>query len=173
MRRPLSVAGMLVGAWLMSGVILWSLNIGTLWYVMVQAPVSLSIKLQFYLYGYQSLFRTYSTSLSLAIVVVSLLAGINTVLLLYVIRVRKQRIAVSRQSASGGLAVLLAIVGSGCVACGTSIVTPILATLGASSLTAAHRISVMMLWGSSLLLVYSIYRLGLLASGSKTTQTPR
>lgn len=167
MKRPASVVGTLAGAWLVSGVILWSLNIGTLWYVLVQAPISLDMKLRFYVYGYQSLFRTYDSGLSLGIIVVSVLAGINAVMLVRVLQSRRRAAGAGRHAASGGLAVLLAVFGSSCIACGTSLVAPVLATLGASSLTAAHRISSLMLWGSSALLAYSIYRLGLLAGADK------
>lgn len=142
---------------LMIGFILWSLNLDLLVYIIFNAPISILDKVEFFIYGYQSLFTTLDSVLSLGIIVFGILFGINLSLIVYVIRNIGYK---NIPKKSGGGAFIFAILGGGCIACGTSILAPLLASLGAVGSSALMRdLGAIFNWLGSILLVYSIFKL--------------
>ena len=139
-----------------SGLVLWSLNLELLKYIVFEAPISFLDKLDFFTYGYRSVFTTYNSAQSVGLILLSVLFGINTAIFVYVIR-RQGFKSVPKKSGIGAFG--LAIVSGGCVACGTSLVAPLLATFGATSSVFLRDLSTILNWLGSILLLYSIYKL--------------
>ena len=112
------------------GILLWSLNIDLLGYIFFEAPLNIIEKIDFIFDVYGSILTNYESFQAIVMVLFSLLFGINIAVLVYVMR-GGQKEAIKSKSSVGGLS--LAVIGGGCIACGTSIITPLLATLGATS----------------------------------------
>jgi len=89
------------------------------------------------------------------------LFGINLALLVFVLRNRGFKL-IPKKSGLGGFA--FAIIGGGCIARGTSIIAPLLATLGATSAPFVRDPGAIFNWLGSLLIAYSIYKLGAVCS---------
>lgn len=159
LHRPSFFVIFITAAFLMSGAVLWSLNLSLLRYILFEAPISAYDKLSFFTSTYQSLFASFEDAQVLSLLVFSLLFGINTALFIYVIRNMGLKAAPKK---SGGLAAILAILAGGCVACGTSLLTPILVTLGVTSSAFVRDLGPTLLWVGSLLTIYSIHKLSLM-----------
>lgn len=150
---------------MMCTTIIWSFNLNLIFYIIFQAPLGASGKLAFFSYVYPAVFRG-DGALPYLLIVVSLLFGVNAAMLAYVLQQRKSRAIDGR---SGVAASIVALLSAGCVACGTSFFSPLLATIGATSAAAVRDFGVFMLAVSAALLLYSLYRLGL-QSGSGDSQ---
>ncbi|MCA9327038.1 hypothetical protein KDA14_00755 [Candidatus Saccharibacteria bacterium] len=150
----LTVAMML----LLVSVIVWSLNYQLVTYVLLELPISVAQKIQFFAYGYQSLFTSFDILLSVSVIIISVLFGINIAVLVYAVRRRSASVG---SAGTGGVAALLGILSSGCAACGTSLLGPLLATFGATSISMVHSVGAAFNFAGSALLLYSIYKLGL------------
>lgn len=159
LKKPRYIVIMNLAILFMAGAIVWSLNLDLLRYILLEAPLSSYDKLSFFSYTYESLFTTFDSAQSLGIVVFSLLFGINASLFVYVIRRRGFK-AVPKKSS--GTAFTLAILGGGCVACGTSLIAPLLATFGATSGVLVRELGAVFMWVGSILTIYSIYKLATL-----------
>jgi len=166
--RPAYLTLAVLSGFAMIGVILWALNLNLLFYIWTESPLSFVEKISFVFQVYPNLFNQYATTLSTSYLVFGTLFGINISLLSFVLRARGRRAVKTGKSAGG---VFAAILSSGCAACGTSILTPVLTLLfGGASIALANDIGLVInLLGSGLIL-YSIYTLGptiatILASG--------
>ena len=145
----------------MAGLIIWSLNLDLLAYIFFQAPISSFEKIRFFLDGYTSIATNITNAQSSGIALFSTLFGINMALIIYVLRRRGLKV-IPKKSGSGAFA--LAILSGGCFACGTSLLAPLLATLGATSGSFVRGLGTLFNWLGSILLVYSIYKLSHIAA---------
>jgi len=161
--KPTYIVLMVISMISMAGLIIWSLNLELIAYIIFDTPLTIFEKLEFFAYGYQSLFTSYDSFLSLGIIIFSFLFGINIGMLAYVIRRQGLK---SIPKKSGGSGFMFAILGGGCVACGTSLLAPVLATVGATSVPLLRGIGAIFTWAGSVLIVYSIYQLSLLVASS-------
>lgn len=143
------------------GVILWSLNVELLGYILFEAPITFSEKISFFSYIYESIFTTYSSIQSVGLVVFAVLSGINTSLLVYVVRGKGFK-DIPKKSGTG--AMIFGVLSGGCIACGTSLLTPLLASVGATSTVLLGDIAGILIFIGSALLFYSIFRLSLIAA---------
>ncbi len=157
-KKPTNVFLVLVTAFLILSIIIWWLNIDLLRYILFEAPLATSAKFRFFAYSYEALFTSITGLLSVSILLLSLLFGVNTVVLGHAL---KQRAANAKSAQIGGFAAVLGVLSGGCAACGTSLLAPVLASLGATS-AAAQNAGIFFNFLGSALLLYSIYRLGLL-----------
>jgi len=156
---------------LASAFVLWSFNLEFLWYILFSSPLTVSDKFIFFFDIFRSLFTTYSTIQSYGIVLFSVLFGINAALLLFVLK-RRGFSYLPKKSSAGGF--LFAIIGGGCIACGTSILAPLLASLGATAATPFLRdASTLLYFIGSALILYSIYKLGLVCAYMHATGTTK
>lgn len=158
--NPLYALVAVVAAFVVCGLFIWSLNLPVLWYVITEAPLTIGKKLGFMLYGYKSVVQGGDKLFSVLAITASLLAGIQTALLVRVLRQRSS--PGKKQTAVGGSGLGLAILSSGCMACGTSLLAPVLASVGATSVSVLHIFGSGLLFVSSLMFIYAIYRLALL-----------
>lgn len=145
----------------MAGLIIWSLNLDLLAYIFYQAPINFFEKIRFFLDGYTSIATNITNAQSSGIALFSILFGINTALIIYVLRRRGLK-SIPKKSGSGAFA--LAIASGGCFACGTSLLAPFLATLGATSGSFVRGLGTLFNWLGSILLAYSIYKLSHIAA---------
>lgn len=157
-KRPSYLILAVVSAIMMLSVIIWSLNFQLVGYIITNPDMTILQKLRFFSYGYESLFTSFDNFLSVSIISLSILFGINLAVLVYSLRLKT---ASARATGTSGMAATLGILSSGCAACGTSLLGPLLATFGATSLTAVHNIGAAFSLLGSALLLYSIYKITL------------
>lgn len=156
-RRPIYGLLSLAIAFAAWSVLLWLFNVNLLFYLLGNSSISWADKISTISSVYSSSF-SFSSDLSSTTLLVSLLLGINIAALVWVIR-RRGSSGVNKSSSYG--AFVAAAIGSGCAACGTSLVTPLLSALGATSTVALSSFI-----GTSLnllslgLLLFSIYSVG-------------
>lgn len=119
----------------------WINNIGLLGHILSTPSIPPTIKLQL-LSGTFTSIGTHSGSWILAVVLVmSILQGFIISALGFMIRRQHNINKAAGAVGQTGLAGLFAAAGLGCSACGTSVLTPLLSTLGA---TASHSVSLVL-----------------------------
>ena len=147
-----------------SGFIIWSLNFDLMRFIIFDAPISLGEKLQLFWDVQTGIYTTYTSSQATGIIVFSWLFGINMALVTYVL---KYGGFANIPKKSGGAGLVMALLSGGCVACGTSILAPLLATVGATSTAFVTSLSNWLNWIGSLLVIYSIFILGGVINNTK------
>lgn len=148
------VAGLII-----LGVILWSLNLDLLSYVFIESGLPLNEKISFFISVYKGIFVSSGQLPALTMIILSILFGINISSMVFVIKNRKHQKTKYGSTAAG---LSLAIIGGGCVACGTSVLTPLLLTLGVGgAVSYLSEIGVYINLLASCFLLWSIYKLGL------------
>jgi hypothetical protein len=162
--RPLNLFTVLLLMFLMLGILLWSFNLDLLRFVFFESTLGVSEKLQFLLGGYASLFTNLDALPALTMVVLSLLFGINGMIFAYLVK----RTAKLSADGKGIVASVLGLIGAGCAVCGTGIIGPVLAGVGA---TASAGLTYWIgIWVQLLgigLLAYSIFGLSIRAASLK------
>lgn len=142
-------------------VILWAFNLDVLSYLIFKAPISPAEKLGLFADIYKDIYTNFSEFHEVVTVAFTLLFGVNVALMTFIIK-NKGFKSIPKKSGLGGL--VLAIVGGGCVACGTSLLAPLLASVSGASSVFFRDISLILNLLATVLVIYSIYRLGLIAS---------
>ncbi len=165
--RPTYFALFIIATFVVSSFILWSLNLELVSYIVFEAPIALADKMRFFSETYRDIFVTYDNAQALGIVVFSLLFGINSAVFVYVLRLRSFK-DMKKQSSASGAGFIAAVISGGCVACGTSLLAPLAATLGATSGAFLRDLSLWLNWIGSGLIIFSLYHLGQLAVPSKS-----
>lgn len=172
------IVGVLAGFFIL-GVILWSLNFDLLKFIVFDSNLPLNEKFSFFTSVYKGIFVSAGRLPALTMIIFAILFAVNTACVLFVLRNRDEESALHKSTVAG---LGLAIVGGGCIACGTSVLAPILIGVGAGSAsTFLSEIGVYINIIASGFLIWSIYRLGLnigtiLARQQQTTKhklTPR
>lgn len=116
-------------------VFLWLININLLVYILTTPVLRLMEKLDFIFDAYINFFKL-DNPVSLSRAVFSLLLAINLTMIVFLWRAGKQRPNLMKSNSGA----LLVIVGSSCVACGTSIIAPLVtAVAGTGSYLSAER----------------------------------
>lgn len=108
-------------------VFLWLVNIDLLAYILSSPVLTFIGKIDFIIEAYLNFFKI-DNSISLSRAIFSFLLAINLTLLVFLWRVGKQRLGIVKSNSGA----LLAMVGSHCVACGTSLVAPLITALAGS-----------------------------------------
>ncbi len=166
-RYPLFILVTLLLTVLIFGILLWLFNLGLLAYVLFRSPFSIVEKLGFIFSVYTSVFSNFDTPQAIVLVLFSVLFGMNLTMLIFILYSRGK---VVKESKKTGLSLVLAIIASGCAACGTSILTPLLVSIGASgSLALSRNLGIIISYLSLLLVLYSIYSLGAAVANTLAT----
>lgn len=166
-KHPLYLVLTIILTALIFGLLLWLFNLSLLGYVLFQAPFSLAERASFILGVYGSVFTNFDAPQAVALFLFALLFGINLTMIVFIFRSRGKVLKASKKT---GLSLVLAIIASGCAACGTSILTPILVSIGAGgSLALSREIGIVISYLSLLLVVYSIYSLGAAVANTLAT----
>ncbi|PLS81791.1 hypothetical protein CYG49_01460 [Candidatus Saccharibacteria bacterium] len=108
-------------------VLLWLVNINLLAFILTSPVLTLADKLDFIFDAYINFF-TINNPINLSRFIFSVLLAINLTLLVFLWQVGSQRLGFVKSN-SGALVV---IIGSNCVACGTSIVAPLVTAIAGS-----------------------------------------
>lgn len=161
LKKPQYLAGVIIGAFLSASLVIWSLNLELAKFILFEAPISLADKLQFFSESIRSVFTTYGDIQGLGIMLFAVLFGINTAMLIFVLKHQGFK-SIPKKSGLGGT--IAAVISGGCVACGTSLLAPLAATFGATSGAFLRDLALWLNWLASILVIYSIYKLGQLAA---------
>ncbi|MDQ3158969.1 MAG: hypothetical protein M3P98_02430 [bacterium] len=145
----------------MSGLILWANNLGLIWEIITEPALSLWDKVTFFTSAYEGLFTAFGNIQAVSIIIVSILFGINLALLVFVLKHRGFNEVPKK---SGVFGFFFAIFAGGCAACGTSVVYSVLIALGATAGPFFKDLILVFNWIASVLIVYSIYKLGAICS---------
>lgn len=168
--HPVYLILAIIFAWLISALIYFSINMnfyGSLFLsdMLIGDKLSaLNLMMKTMLTSY------FIDSTGLLLLAVSLVQGVALALLVYNFRNSKQ--VDSKAVAGGGLAAIAAIVGLGCVPCGTSLLIPIMTLVFSSSsyllLDAANSL---VLIAALVLSFYALYKTGLIIHINQLTAT--
>ena len=162
--KPLYIGLAALSSFFISGFIIWSLNFELVRFIVFEAPINAYEKFRFFWDVQTSVYTSYPFVQATGILWFGLLFGINLALITYVIRNGGLK-SIPKKSGGGGL--VLAMLSGGCVACGTSILAPVLATLGATSSAFVLELSNWLNWAGIALITYSIYKLGTVINNTK------
>lgn len=114
--------------------IFWFLNLGLLQYLLSSPYLTIQDKFSMLTGSYTGIFTLPLSPLALILFVVSIFQGISVSALVYSIRQeRSVNRSFLKDFGGTGVAGALSVLGLGCAACGTSLVTPILTFLFATS----------------------------------------
>lgn len=162
--RPSQLALCACFALAVLGILVWLPNLGLLGAVTLGSHLSFEGRIGFVASAYGSLFTNYSAVQGLTLVIYSVLAGLNAVMLVSVVpRSLNQALA---SGTTGLWAVTAAALGAGCAACGTSFLAPLVGGLiGTASASLTGTIGAFVDVAGIGLICYSIYRLGLVSAG--------
>lgn len=108
-------------------IFLWLVNINLLAYILVSPVLSVADKLDIIFNVYISFF-TINDLFTLSRVVLSLLVAVNFTLMVFLWKAGRQRSVVVKNNSGA----LVAMIGSHCVACGTSLLAPLVTALAGS-----------------------------------------
>lgn len=107
--------------------IFWFLNLGLLQYLLASPFLTIGDKLELLIGSYSGVFRLPISPLAITLFAVSVIQGITVAALVYTVRrERLMQRGLMKDFGGTGIAGALSVLGLGCAACGTSLVTPIL-----------------------------------------------
>lgn len=107
--------------------IFWFLNLGLLQYLLTSPFLTIGDKLELLIGSYSGVFRLPISPLAITLFAVSVIQGITVAALVYTVRrERLMQRGLMKDFGGTGIAGALSVLGLGCAACGTSLVTPIL-----------------------------------------------
>ena len=171
--RPWYLLGAFVGSFIASSLVVWATNLDLVRHIIFELNVAFSVKLSLFWSNYIDLYSRYNENFDrefihiesaqeFGTILFSILFGLNIALLVYVLKNQGFK-NLPKKSSFGGT--VFAVLAGGCVACGTSILAPLAATVfGVTSGAFLRDLAVWLNWGASVLIAYSIYKLGLLAA---------
>lgn len=135
--------------------IFWFLNLGLLQYLLTSPFLTVGDKIQMLIGSYSGIFTLPLSPLALTLFAVSVFQGVAVAALVYSIRKeRAMQRGFLKEFGGTGIAGALSVLGLGCAACGTSLVTPILTFFFAtSSVTVAEEVG---LYSAVLALIVSL-----------------
>lgn len=135
--------------------IFWFLNLGLLHYLLTSPFLTVGDKLEMLIGSYSGIFHLPLSPLALTLFAVSIFQGVAVAALVYSIKKeRAMQQGFLKEFGGTGIAGALSVLGLGCAACGTSLVTPILTFFFAtSSVAVAEEVG---LYSAVLALVVSI-----------------
>lgn len=115
-------------------IVFWFLNIGLFQYLLTTEYLTVFDKLDVIIGSYAGIFTTPIAPLALILFVVSIVQGATVAAIVYSIKKdRSVNKRLTREFGGAGAAGVLSVLGLGCSACGTSLVTPILTFFFATS----------------------------------------
>lgn len=107
--------------------IFWFLNLGLLQYLLTSPFLTIGDKLELLIGSYSGVFRLPISPLAITLFAVSVIQGITVAALVYTVRrERSKQRGLMKDFGGTGIAGALSVLGLGCAACGTSLVTPVL-----------------------------------------------
>lgn len=140
--------------------IYWIFNLSVLFKILSSNNVSFFEKMNVLISPFSSMASTNGIFFAILMIILSLIQGVNISLIIYSIR-HQQKIDDAIISESSFIT-LLAMIGLGCPSCGTSLITPVVATfVSGSSVIISEKINYFVLPIAVIISFYSFYSLGL------------
>lgn len=154
-----------VGAAMFFELVYWLFNV-SLFSAIMSGHLTLLEKLQFLMSPFVTIGQSNGAIVAILMVALAILQGLTIALLVYT--VRRQRKFDMAAVGSGSFVGLLAMVGLGCPACGTSLITPVVALfVSGSAVSISESITLISLPLAILIAVYGMYTLGVRAAGAR------
>ncbi len=127
----------LLSGFVLLGLLIWLFSFQTLFYVLSVPFLSVNQKLSYFFSGYTNSFLYFFRDpIVFTRDIFVILAAINISLFIFVRRSSQN----SEQKMRGGTSgLMVGLVASGCIACGTSIIAPLLASVGATASASASQ----------------------------------
>lgn len=122
---------------LILGAMLWVFNLNLLWYIITSSQLDLYAKSNVFIGSLEAVYTNFDSGSAASLLFVCVILGMNFSALLYILGNSKQ--AAARDGAATGLSALAVAIGSGCAACGASILTPLLTATGATATIGTSR----------------------------------
>lgn len=146
--------------------IYWMFNLSVIITILGSNSVSVVEKINVLMSPIGSIVTSSGSFVALLMIILSLLQGINIAVLVFTIRHQKK---VDPSLLGGSTFVgLLALIGLGCPACGTSLITPVVAIfVSTSAIVISEKIMLAVLPIAIIVGLYGIYVLGLRAATAK------
>ncbi len=146
--------------------IYWMFNMSVLTIILTSGNLSIIDKLNVLASPIKSINGISGTFVLTMMLLLAVIQGISIAALTYTIRHQKK--IDSKLIGGSSLVGLLAIIGLGCPACGTSLLTPIVALFVSSSAVAvSEKITAFVLPVAVIIGLYSLYAIGLKAAGAR------
>lgn len=153
-------------AFLFFELIYWMFNLEVLFTILGSSGVSITEKIDVLLSPLGSVAASSGVYVASLMVILSLLQGINIAVLAFTMR-HQQKTDPSLLGGSTFIG-LLALIGLGCPACGTSLITPVVALfVSTSAVAVSEKIMLVVLPLAITIGLYGIYVLGLRASAAR------
>lgn len=144
-------------------IIFWFLNLGLFQYLLTTPYITLLDKLGIVIGSYSGIFTQPYSALAITLFIVSLIQGMAVSSIIFSVRKERQARGDLVKGLGGtGIAGILSVLGLGCAACGTSLVTPILTFFFASSSIAlAEKVGLISAILALVIAVITLYLAGL------------
>lgn len=143
-------------------VFIWLININLLAYILSSPVLTAGGKIAFIANAYANYFKYLDNPVALSSVIFSLLVALNFTMLMYLWKEGKRRDAMAKSNAGA----FVAMIGSHCVSCGTSLVAPLItAVAGSGAYFSAERANAGLLLATAAnvlgiaLVMWSVHRL--------------
>ncbi len=162
----------LIVSWLFFELVYWMFNLSILGFILSSGSLSLLDKISVLMSPFASVANTNGVVSVGLMIGLAIIQGISVAVLAYtVIHQRKLEAGII---GGGSIIGLMAIIGLGCPACGTSLVTPIVAIfISGSAVAVSESISRVALPIALLIGLYGLYAIGLKATNAKAATLSR
>ena len=153
-------------------IIFWMFNLSILTVILTSGNLSILEKFDVLASPIKTINGTSGIIIVILMLIISVIQGINITALTYTIRHQKK--ADSKLIGSSSLVSLLAIIGLGCPACGTSLLTPIFAIfLSGSAVAFSEQITTIALPLAVIIGIYGLYSIGTKAANARMHRLQR
>lgn len=130
-KQPRYVALSLMIFTLILGFMIWLFNLNLFYFIVFKSPLDAGAKFMFVLNSFGAVFTNFDSVGAVVLLTFSVLLTINLTALWYV--VKQAGSLATKEGGKSGLSLAAAVIGTGCAACGTGLLGPLLAVVGASS----------------------------------------
>lgn len=131
--KPVYLCIAIIVSIIMYVVLFWLNNLELLGYILTSPHIPFGVKLQLLSGTFTSIISLHDSWALNVTLLVSILQGAAIAALIFMLRTQRNINKAAGAVGQAGVAGLFAAVGLGCSACGTSLLTPVLLALGASS----------------------------------------
>jgi hypothetical protein len=143
--------------------IYWLFNLRVLFKILASGNITISDKLAVLVSPIESIASSSGMFLSVVMILLAVVQGLSLGLLIYVIR--HQRKLDDKLIGGSSFVALLAVIGLGCPACGTSLITPIVAIfISGSAIAVSEKITAFATPLALIIGIYGLYIIGLKAA---------
>jgi len=111
----------------------WLPNVRLLFTLVTDPTVPVSVKISFPIRLFESIMTNFTTISASSTIAIAVLTGINIAFIVYILKRQKQQLSAAGVT-TGTFGILSGATGLGCAACGSLVISSLLATAGGASL---------------------------------------